>query len=152
MAYDAATVANHFLELATAKGARLTPMQLIKLTYIAHGFSLALYHRPLINEPVEAWRYGPVIPSLYRVLKNYGSGPVAGPLAARWGRNQEIDGPDQDLIEAVFEKYGGLSGTQLSFLTHKKGTPWEKAYEPDVYGVELDDDEIQAHYEELLGR
>jgi uncharacterized phage-associated protein len=150
MAYDPATVANRFLELATERSKRLTPMQLIKLTYIAHGFSLAIFHRPLINEGVEAWRYGPVIPSLYRLLKNYGSGPVAGPLARRWGRSDELDDSDRELVDDVFEKYGGLSGTQLSYLTHKKGTPWEKAYEPDVYGVELDESEIQSHYEGLL--
>lgn len=150
--YDAVTIANRFLELATEQGKRLTPMQLIKLSYIAHGFSLAIYKRPLLSEGVEAWRYGPVIPSLYRKLKSYGSGPVTGPLAMNWGRSEGLDEPDRELLDAVFAKYGSLTGTQLSYLTHKRGTPWEKAYVPDMYGVELDEREIQAHYEGLLSK
>ena len=84
MPYDAATVANRFIELAESdSGRRLTPMQLIKLTYIAHGFSLAIKNRPLLDESVEAWRYGPVIPSLYRKLKSYGR--IAGKRAGKAG-------------------------------------------------------------------
>lgn len=150
--YDATTVANRFIELATAQGRQMTPMQLIKLSYIAHGFSLAINQRPLLGESVEAWRYGPVIPSLYRKLKKYGSAKVDRPLApAIVGlRSESLDPDDSALIDAVFAKYGSLTGLQLSYLTHKKGTPWERAYRPDEYGIDLDDTDIRRHYEDLL--
>ena len=150
MAYDPATVANRFFELAENDGdRRLTPMQLIKLAYIAHGFSLAINKRPLLDEAVEAWRYGPVIPSLYRKLKGYGSGPVTKSVSRFFG-SETLASEDSDLIEAVYKKYGSLTGSQLSFLTHKRGTPWADAYRPGEYGIELDDSEIRQHYIDLL--
>jgi uncharacterized phage-associated protein len=149
--YDAATVANRFIELANQQGRRLTPMQLIKLSYIAHGFSLAINKRPLLREKVEAWRYGPVVPSLYRRLKAHGSGPVGESISPMFGQRAELlEDEDRALIDAVFAKYGELTGPQLSYLTHKPGTPWAEDYEPDSYGVELDDGAIRVHYATLL--
>jgi uncharacterized phage-associated protein len=76
MAYDARTVANEFLRLARDRGHELTNMQLQKLVYIAHGYTLAILHEPLVRQDIEAWRYGPVIKDLYQVLRQYGSGFV----------------------------------------------------------------------------
>lgn len=48
-------VANYFIEKSIESGNSVSPLQLIKLVYIAHGWTLALYKRPLINETVEVW-------------------------------------------------------------------------------------------------
>lgn len=153
MAYDAATVANRFIKLAAENGKTLTPMQLIKLSYIAHGFSLAIFKRPLLDESVEAWRYGPVIPSLYKRLKKYGSGPVGEEVSSWSFRGVEtLDVDDRQLIDMVFEKYGKFTGTQLSHLTHRPGTPWAETYEPNVMGADIDDAVIRTHYATLLAK
>lgn len=62
--YDVLTVADTILKIAKSKGKALTPMQLVKLTYIAHGWSLALHEKGLFKNKIEAWQYGPVIPDL----------------------------------------------------------------------------------------
>ncbi len=152
--YDAATIANRFIELAESQGRKLTPMQLIKLAYIAHGFSLAINKRPLLRESVEAWRYGPVVPSLYRRLKKFGSDPVTEPIPPtfRGLRVETLDEEDRELLDLVFEKYGKFSGVQLSHLTHRPGTPWAEAYVPDEYGLDIDDSVIRTHYATLLSK
>jgi uncharacterized phage-associated protein len=150
--YNSVTVANYFIEKAAQQGRRLTPMQIIKLAYIAHGFSLAMLRRRLLKESVEAWRYGPVVPSLYRSLKKFGSSGVDEALApAFFGlRTEQLDPVDQQLLDAVFAKYGNLTGVQLSYLTHRRGTPWAESYSPNELGTPIDDALIRTHYATLL--
>lgn len=154
MAYDAATVANRFIELADGEGKALTPMQIVKLAYIAHGFSLGLYGRSLIDEPVQAWKYGPVIPSLYRRTKRYGRAPVTEPVKPRsiFRSQEELDERDRAVIDEVYKKYGAFTGPQLSYLTHRRGTPWAQTYDPDVYGSDIDNALIQMHYATILAQ
>ena len=55
---------------------KLTPMEVNKLVYISHGWMLALHDESLISEKIEAWKHGPVIPSLYHKFKMYGAEPI----------------------------------------------------------------------------
>ena len=64
-AYDSRRVANEFIRAAAQEGRGLSIMTLLKFVYIAHGWTLALLDRPLITDLAEAWRYGPVVPSVY---------------------------------------------------------------------------------------
>ena len=149
--YNPATVANKFLELAQEEGRQLTPMTLIKLSYIAHGWSLALLKRPLLKGRIEAWRYGPVIPDLYQRLKTFGRGPVTGKIPKTiFERDEALDADAERLVEEVYEKYGKLTGIQLSHLTHKTDSPWFSAYKTDENNL-IPDETIQRHYESLSG-
>ena len=140
------TVANEFLRLAREVGESLTPMQVLKLVYIAHGWMLALHHRPLIADEVQAWQYGPVIPKLYNSIRRYRSAPV-----------QEIDGlpmetlddDELSIVRQTFEIYGSLTGPALSRMTHAKNTPWDMTYEPGSFGIPIPNDLIEDHYSSL---
>src|SRR5262245_61420633 len=76
MTFDAKAVANRFLNLARLEEKNLTPMKLQKLVYYAQGWCLGLNDCPIINEQVEAWQYGPVIPTLYHTFKEFGNGAI----------------------------------------------------------------------------
>lgn len=147
---EAATVANHFLDLAKDKGDTLTPMQVLKLVYIAHGWMLGLYGRPLISDEIQAWQYGPVIPRLYNIMRRFRGSPVEGPLRA--SEVDEIGKRELDLINQVYEMYGNLSGPALSRLTHAKDTPWHMTYEDGVFGIRIPDDIIEDHYARLASQ
>lgn len=131
-AYNAKAVANFFLELAKSRARGIDPMKLQKLVYYAHGWYAGYTNRPLIDESVEAWPYGPVIPSLYHEFKRYGSQPIEA-LAT------EFDGSDfravlipaesdvQRFLQNVWDSYGDYTGVKLSELTHAADGPWWKA-------------------------
>jgi uncharacterized phage-associated protein len=140
---DSRAVANFILDLAEKKGDSLTPMQLLKLTYIAHGWFYGIHGRPLICDPVEAWQYGPVIPNLYDAIKHYRGAAI----------NSKIHAPavplteeEQDIVEQVYDVYGGYTGPQLSNMTHAPGTPWYLTYVPGSFGLRIPDDLIEEHY------
>lgn len=72
LSYLPAHIANFFLWNADKEGIKdMTPMKLIKLVYISYAWSLAIYQNKLFNERIEAWRYGPVIPSIYHEFKRW---------------------------------------------------------------------------------
>ena len=71
-----AAVANEFLNLAKEEKNLICNLKLIKLMYVAQGLSLSLLDKELFPEPIEAWRYGPVIPSIYHEFKHFGKDPI----------------------------------------------------------------------------
>ena len=137
-------------------------MKVQKLVYFAHGWYLAFTGHPLINEPVEAWRFGPVIPSLYHALKPYGSQEVDEPVAELdptvkdpyiWSlREASIDeGPDpaennlaKQIVKRVWEVYGNFSAVQLSNLTHVEDDPWSKTPNKDKPPTIIDQGDNKA--------
>jgi uncharacterized phage-associated protein len=146
---DSRNVANKFLELAAERGDALTPMQLLKLVYIAHGWTLGLLGRPLIRDDVEAWQYGPVIPRLYNAVRQFKSHPVEGRIKAN---AEQIMGPEESIIRQVYQIYGDRSGPALSRLTHQKGSPWAAVYQRGEYGTVIPNDVIEDHYAGLAKR
>jgi uncharacterized phage-associated protein len=156
-------VANEFLKKPGAIG-RLTQMQLLKLAYIAHGWNLAVNGEPLVSEPVLAWDYGPVIRDLYDHVKFYGTKPIDRLIADTdsevyrfFGDQNKKSEPyearlspaEQDVIERVWQRYGGYSGPRLSDLTHKPGTPWFQTYFNEGKSLPISNDRIRAHYVDL---
>ena len=79
MEHDARSVANELIRRAHDAGRDITPMQVVKLAYYCHAWMLGLYHRPLLEQPIEAWRYGLVVPEIYRSLRRYGGELYADP-------------------------------------------------------------------------
>lgn len=146
--YDVLTVADAILKIAKSYGKALTPMQLVKLTYIAHGWSLALRDKDLFRNRIEAWQYGPVIPDLYHATKSFGREPI--PLEVIGDSDDlPVAADDAHFLQEVFNKYGHLDGIALSYITHKAGTPWTQVYRPGVKHIEIPDHLILRHYREL---
>ena len=143
-------VANRFLTLAKENDDTLTPMQLLKLVYIAHGWMLGLYGRPLIHDEIEAWQYGPVIPKLYDAVRVYKSNPV-GDIAVIDG-DKILDEKESSIIEQVYKIYGSLSGPALSRLTHAKDTPWEITSKLKGFWGAISNDIIEDHYQRLAAQ
>lgn len=138
MAYSATAVANAFIEKASlGEVPDLTPMKLQKLLFFAQSWHLKLYNAPLIDDFFSKWKYGPVIPSLYHEVKNYGSQPITsligvvinanGSYAVATPKLPQNDTRTRALIEKICSVYGPLRGTQLSHLTHQPGTAWSEA-------------------------
>ena len=146
--HDSRVIANRFLELARARGETLTPIQVLKLVYIAHGWMLGLHRRPLIADPIEAWRYGPVVPKLYECVRRYRGKPVTDlmsqPLDA-----PPLDAEEADIVSQVDALYGPIDGLKLSGMTHAPGTPWSIVNARTDDDLVIPDEVIGAYYARL---
>ena len=102
-----------------------TPMHVIKLVYLCHGWMLGICDRPLIVEPAEAWRYGPVVPTVYHAYKSFGGEPIETVPA---DRSDQFDEEQTGLMDAVLDAYRDHTAWALSAITHQPGTPWHRVY------------------------
>lgn len=149
MSKKSLAVAKYILDRRQEVGDSVTPMQLIKLSYIAEGVMLGKYGRPLIDEPVEAWEYGPVIPSVYHAVKDYRSSPV---LKVPGAPKVSFDDEERKVMDAVAKSYGPHNGIKLSTATHQPGTPWSVTWESVGKNSTISSDLIEDHYERLLDK
>ena len=158
--YSPKAVANAFLALAKQEGEGITPMKMQKLIYLAHGWGLGIVGEPLINEPVQAWKYGPVIESIYKEFKYFGNQPITSE-AVEYSFNRDTleldeeipliaanDSDAHELIHHVWNAYKQYSGGQLSTLTHQPDTPWHRSFN-GKRDVIIPDSLIANHYQTL---
>ncbi len=142
MNYDPRAIANEFVDLAMQNDESVTPMKLQKLVFYAYGWCLAIKGDPLFEEGIQAWKYGPVVPSVYHAFKMYGNDAIttratdlsydaeAGMIRINPVQLQSLPGKEDEvgfvrqLIKRVWEVYGKYTGIQLSNATHAVGTPW----------------------------
>ena len=113
-------VANYFIDKALVENKDLTPMKLLKLVYISHGWHLGLYDEPLVKEQVYAWKYGPVIREVYDEFKKFGNNQISS-----FASNCSQMAGKSAFLNRIWEVYKDFDGLQLSTLTHQTGTPWE---------------------------
>lgn len=135
----AKAVANYVLDWSSKHSRGRSNLEIQKLVYFCHVCYLIQTGNPLIREFFEAWRYGPVIPALYRALKEYGDRPVNSKLTSLSvaSGKQEIvkrawTAAEQDILDAAMRAYGRLTPSQLVKVSHEPNGPWDKRFEPDL--------------------
>lgn len=145
VAFKTSAVANEFLDLAEADQVPVTPMMLQKLLYFAHGWHLAITGQPLIDDQVEAWKFGPVVPSIYHEFKSLGKNPIGKArsldvvergdrfefVAVRLGSDRQSEDTTlaKTIIRRVWETHKHLSGIEMSAITHQPGSPWAETWD-----------------------
>ena len=156
---SAQSVANYFLDQAEREGIPITPMKLVKLVYIAYGWTLAVTGNRLFEEPIQAWQHGPVVPSIYHEFKHFGNSAIN---VRSYDLNPDsfelyvprIDKNDKDtnlVLSKVWATHKGFRAWDLRNLTHKKGSPWNKVYVKGQKHICLDDGHIHEYYTKRIG-
>lgn len=154
MSYPATAVANYLINKTNEEGdINFNPMKLLKLLYLAHGWNLAIFDRPLISEPIKAWPYGPVIPDIYYAIKHFGLGVVTETIEDRFKKNSKplkFDQETEALLNKVFTVYKNKTGIQLSNWSHLEDGPWYSTWE-DGAGLDhtIPDDKLKDYFKKL---
>ena len=162
MRSNAISIANYFVGKAVSEQTNLFQLGLMKRVYITHGFCLAIYDKSALDprfDVVEAWKYGPVIPSVYHSFKHHRKDPIIEKSVIIdvdiKTYDIEVTTPellDQDVIgiaDVVWDRYAGFTDNQMVELTHRSGTPWSMCYKPGET-CEIPDLYTQAFYKKLI--
>ncbi len=108
---------------------------------------LAIYGRSLFRESVEAWKYGPVEPIVYKKFKKFGRNHIDGSFK---DLSHCFDKDELDIMEQVVSIYGDYTGIQLSSLTHQPDSPWDTTVKILGHNSIIPNDLIKQHYRSLL--
>ena len=137
-------IAEHVLWYRDRNSIVTSPMQLLKLIYISHGWMLGIYNKPLIRDRVEAWQYGPVIPDVYHLYKRYGRENIQD---GGVDHTEDIGNDDyRKLLEKVLDTYRDYSAIRLSSITHEKGSPWDITVREKGIDAVIDNKLIRQYY------
>lgn len=143
--YQADVIANYFINRAnremvddqTPEG--ITNLKLQKILYFAQAAHLALNDKPLFDEEIEAWRFGPVIPGIYQKYKIHSNKPI--PTSAM---SVQIDENTKVFLDKVWDIYGKYSAAELVQISHNH-RPWREAYDSND-GAIITKEEITQYY------
>jgi len=103
-------------------GDTISNLKLQKLLYYAQGFHLALFDKPLFNEAIEAWSYGPVVPPVYHRFKKFGGSAIPAQESKFDFSTHPTD--SVKLLEDVYKEFGQYSAWRLRDMTHDE-PPWK---------------------------
>lgn len=127
-------VANFFVDLSGKSDDNdLTKMKLIKLVYFAQALHLAKNKTPLFDEEIQAWDYGPVIPSVFHEFSTY-QREIIDKTTDSYDSSC-FTSEDIDFLIDIEMNYGKFSAIELSRQSHVKGGPWERVYRKGLNAV-----------------
>ena len=156
--YTPQHVANFFLARAEDEGRPMCEAKLNRLACLAYGWVLAMTDRHLFAERIQAWKVGPVVPTLHHEFKSFGRSPITG---RSWQADfdswdiftpeiPEDDRRTRAILDRVWTAHRGLSATELGHLTREPGSPWARAFRDGFPDACLADDHVRAFYRAAL--
>tara|TARA_R100000365_G_C2729736_1_gene60214 strand:- start:543 stop:986 length:444 start_codon:yes stop_codon:yes gene_type:complete len=108
---------------------------LLKILYFSHGWHTALRGAPLVAQPFEAWRHGPVIRVVFDQLKDQDKSVIRKRLQRFDAAMQtyvvaqaDIDDEGMRIVQATTQAYGQYHPFTLSDLTHEPDSPWNEVW------------------------
>lgn len=133
--------------------APMTQLKLQKLLYLSYEKFLKSTGEQLFKEPIVAWKFGPVVESVYEAYKSNGSNPIASEDDEVKLSSHELSVTPSfmrllssehgltsiDIISSVLREYIEYSAWSLVELTHQEGKPWHKVYKPSENKVITDE-------------
>jgi len=147
-------IAKYFLLRASKDGDLISPLKMQKLVYFAYALYLvrAKGKKKLFEESIEAWPAGPVIPSLYRELKKYGSMPINPAIYVDIAEEDFATRYSKEIVETlndVYESCEKYTPFELMVLSHKERA-WFKARKglapnEQTNNILKDDDILEQH-------
>lgn len=154
MAHPASLIAYVFVKRGIEEDCPITQMKVQKMVFLAHGYHIAKFGTPLVEDIFQAWQFGPVIPSIYRTYRAYGSKPISD-LSKIINKPTDfelicLDENAKESIEFTWLIGKRLSAEVLSTWTHTEGSPWSQVYNAKQLSIPIPNDSIKAYFDKII--
>lgn len=134
---------DNFIDDNIAEG--ITHLKLQKLLYFAQAAHLSICNGSLFNDEIEAWRFGPVISSVYHRYKNKGNRILKLPS------NYEDSIEDEKIKKflcGVWELFHKYSTSELISITHNH-KPWKDYYKEGINEI-IPKEVLKEYYKNIF--
>ncbi|MDT7931421.1 Panacea domain-containing protein [Clostridium perfringens] len=122
--YEAIEIAKYIINKCIEWNRPISNLQLQKILYYVQGeYIKSTGGEELFNDRIEAWTYGPVVPSVYYEFNVFSSSNINLLYDVK-----EIEDRVREIIDPVIESKSLLSAWKLVENTHKE-MPWMSSYE-----------------------
>lgn len=121
--YPVMTIAHYVITRGFHQGRPLSNLQLQKILYFLQKDYLKTYGRPLYQEPIEAWLFGPVVRKVYFAYCAHGSNSIL-----REYETEDLEEMDKIFIDPLIDKYRSETPWELVAETHKEGSAWSQIW------------------------
>ena len=137
---------------------KCTHLKLEKLVYMCYAEYLCKYNKKLYEDSIYAYKYGPVVKTVYEKYKKYGYKEIerddetidASDVFEMPSRSRILFAKDGTYkifsIDSTINKYGGYTSSQLVDLTHKYNSPWSVSGSGTLNNKVIDDEVILKYH------
>ena len=136
---DVKEITEYIIHQTQNSGGYISSLKLQKILYYAQGHHLASFNEPLFDDEIQAWKHGPVVPSIYH---KYKLNPYI--LKSTISIVSFSDGLKKFLGD-IIETYGFYSAWTLRQMTHKE-RPWLNSYKKGMENKVIPNSEIMSYF------
>lgn len=148
-------ISKYFIKKSQAEASvsgiqEVTNLKLQKLLYYAQGWHLANFHQKLFDEPIEAWRYGPAVRTVYEKYRIYGAQPITETVLEE--DLSDLNEETASFLDEIWAVFRGYSGTELIYATHQEmpwKTAWKESSKNKNIGCEIDSTLLESFFGSL---
>lgn len=127
----AKSVANYVIAYGMKIGHPVNNLQLQKILYYIQVHFLKKKGIPFFKDEIEAWQFGPVIPTVYYQYAAWGPAPIT------MFKTQKIDLEQEEKkdLEQIVKEKAVLSLLEIVADTNQKGKAWDLYYKVNERNV-----------------
>ena len=122
--YNVLDITEYIIKYCNEKNRTISNLKLQKLLYFVQAEFLVNKGKPCFSDPIEAWDFGPVVPTVYHKYLVYGSASipyVEDNNLIIFSKN------DKQLMNSVLDEASNYSAAYLTKLTLNQ-LPWTETY------------------------
>nr|DAK33499.1 MAG TPA: hypothetical protein [Caudoviricetes sp.] len=122
--YNALRIALYVIKRYMERAAEISNLKLQKVLYFIQKGFLYIRKNPCFKDRIEAWRYGPVVPSVYNIFSASGSSGIK--LYSLLNDNfDDIENRDIQLLNKIIDSDLNTDVWEMVRRTHQVGGAWD---------------------------
>ena len=128
-------VTKYFLYKVNQEGDLITNLKMQKLLYYAQAWYLVNFDKPLFDDQILAWNFGPVVKSVYDVYKEFRHTPII--FEEDFEENiKQFNKYDLRFLDEFYDQFSCYSAHDLINLSHNEA-PWKKAHKTASQAIDI---------------